>query len=186
MEKSKKMETFTSLLGIDQHSLAMLLRVNRSQWSMFESGKRNIPLEAKRLLAEMTGFLKFDEAGAKLPEPLEDQAEATKEYLEKSLKDNHYQLYEITQKIARAEEKYIRNTKAVKISAYLLSRPETQKLFDGVLLKNISDRALRALQKSGLAELTSLRMKEERLQLEKLLLGSELRKMTLNPQPIKV
>lgn len=186
MGKSKKQETFTSLLGIDQHSLAILLGINRSQLSMFESGKRKIPLEAKRLLAEMIGFLKFDQAGARLLQPLEDQALYTMQYLEKSITDNHYQLYEITQKIARVQEKYIRNTKAVQLSAYLLAHPETKKLFDGVLLKNISDRALSALQKSGLSELTALRMKEEVLQLEKLLLGSALRKMTLSPQPIKV
>jgi transcriptional regulator with XRE-family HTH domain len=182
----KKTTTITSLLGLSQDYMAMLLKVTRTQWSMYELGKRDIPLESKRLLAEMIGFLKMGETEAKTLPHLDHQQEAAREQLEKSLKDNHHQLYEITQKIATAQERYIRNTKAVQLSAYLSSRPETQKLFDGELLKNISDRATTALQKSGLSELTSLKMKAEVLQLEKLVLGSALRKMTLNPQPIKV
>ena len=42
-----------SLLGLTQNDMAQLLGIGRSQWAMFETGKRDLPTPAKLLLAEM-------------------------------------------------------------------------------------------------------------------------------------
>ena len=42
-----------------QEDIAMLLRVTRSQWSMFELRKRDLPIGAKLKLAEMLGLKDF-------------------------------------------------------------------------------------------------------------------------------
>lgn len=49
----KKESTITATLGMKQIEVAQLLGINRSQWSMFESGKRDLPLPAKKILATL-------------------------------------------------------------------------------------------------------------------------------------
>ncbi len=40
-----------------QEDMAMLLQINRSQWAMYTTGKRDLPVAAKLKLAEILGFL---------------------------------------------------------------------------------------------------------------------------------
>lgn len=49
----KKQGTISDLLGVTQLTMAMLLRVHTSQWSMYESEKRNLPETATERLAEI-------------------------------------------------------------------------------------------------------------------------------------
>jgi transcriptional regulator with XRE-family HTH domain len=44
----KKTDTLSALLGLTQGQMALLLQVHPSQWSMYESGKRNLPLRLNR------------------------------------------------------------------------------------------------------------------------------------------
>jgi transcriptional regulator with XRE-family HTH domain len=46
-------ETIRSILGLKQDELAALLSVTRSQLSMYELGKRDLPVDVKRKLAEL-------------------------------------------------------------------------------------------------------------------------------------
>lgn len=45
------------LLGMTYNDMAMLLQINRSQWAMYVTGKRDLPVVAKLKLAEMLQFL---------------------------------------------------------------------------------------------------------------------------------
>ena len=56
MENDKKIRT---LLGMKQEDMDMLLRVNRSQWVMYEIGKRDLPLVAQLKLTEMLAFARL-------------------------------------------------------------------------------------------------------------------------------
>ena len=47
---------YRELLGITQEDLALLLQASRSQLSLFEIGKRDLPLAAKSKLAEMLSY----------------------------------------------------------------------------------------------------------------------------------
>jgi predicted transcriptional regulator len=58
----KKETTLTQLLGITQLDAAMLLGVTASRWSMYSSGKRDLPTRAMVLLAEMLAYVKSAEA----------------------------------------------------------------------------------------------------------------------------
>ena len=49
----KKTNSIRQQLGVTQENLALLLKVSRSQLSMYELGKRDLPVEAKKQLAEM-------------------------------------------------------------------------------------------------------------------------------------
>lgn len=159
--------TIASLLGISQKNMALLLRVSTSQWSMYELGQRNIPLTAKRMVAEMLGFLKFEGVGSKVLPHIELQEQSKKQRLEKMVKENEHQLYSIAKKIAAAEKKYNDNLKTIQLMEYLATVPAAKELLDGELMQIIAKRAARALEKTGLADLTALQVKEEVLQLEK-------------------
>ncbi|UPT71855.1 MAG: helix-turn-helix transcriptional regulator [Flavobacterium sp. JAD_PAG50586_2] len=181
----RRTPTIAALLGITQREMSLLLRVTRAQWSMYELGKRNLPLKTKQLLAEMLVFLRVENKGPKVVQHLIEQQELKKKCLEKLLRENEYQLYVIGKKIAPIESKYNSNLVAIGVVEYLTTNPPTTEALDGELLSIISGRAERTIRKSGLADLTVLKMKEELLQQEKLLLGSALNKVTRTLQELR-
>lgn len=181
----KNTTTLTSLLGLTQKQMALLLQVSRAQWSMYESGKRSLPLEARQLLAEMTGFLKFEDKSAKVQQHLMEQQEAERKDLEKQLRANEDQLYEIGKMISLIDMKYKGNLAAIGFVDYLTTLTHIKQKLDGELLEVIASGAERAIRKSGLATLKALRRKQELLELEKILLGSALNKVTRNLQELR-
>ncbi|WP_293894991.1 helix-turn-helix transcriptional regulator [Flavobacterium sp.] len=177
--------TITSLLGLTHKQMALLLQVSRSQWSMYESGKRHLPLKARQLLAEMIGFLKFEDKGAKVRQLVMEQEEAEKKDLEKQLRANDDQLYLIGKAITQIEVKYNGNLAAIGFVDYIATLPHTRQKLDGELLEIIASAAERAIRKSGMANLKALRRKQELLELEKLIIGSALNKVTKNLHEIR-
>jgi hypothetical protein len=173
----KKDTTHSSLLGLTQREMALLLQVHTSQWSMYESGKRDLPLKAKKVLAEMLGFLKFESKSIMVLQLIIEQKQAMKKCLDNLLKENEYQLCKISKKIALAERKYNDYIGVIGLMNYLRTLPSSTEALDGKLLEIISSKSERALMKSGLAYLTELRLKEELLQQEKILLDSALNKI---------
>lgn len=181
----KNTTTITSLLGLTQNQMALLLGVSRAQWSMYESGKRNLPLQAKQLLAEMMGFLKFADKGVAVRQLVIAQQEVAKKRLEQLLTDNEDQLYVVSKKLAPLELKYQSNLDAVGVVAYLNAHPILKDKLDTELLGVIARQASEALSKSGLADLTALRVKQESLELKKLILGSALQKTIKTLQELR-
>ncbi|MBS7787477.1 helix-turn-helix transcriptional regulator [Flavobacterium sp. CYK-55] len=60
----KKTVKLNKMLGLNQYDVAMLMGITRSQWSMFESGKRQLPHQATLLLSEILKHLNdFDNQG---------------------------------------------------------------------------------------------------------------------------
>lgn len=173
----KTTETIASFLGITQRQMALLLQVPRSQWSMYEIGKRNLPLKTKELLAEMLAFLRVEEKNFNVQKHRIAQEESKKICLEELLKDKEYLLYDLGKKIKQLEQKYETSLTAIGFVEYIKTRPHIREVLDGELLRVIGAKAERALHKSGLADLTLLKIKEEVLQLEKLLIGSQLNKI---------
>lgn len=177
----KKETTHSSLLGFTQAQMALLLNVHLTQWSMYESGKRNLPLKATQLLVEMLGYLKFEGKSDMMQQHLIEQEELKKKHLERMLKENEYQLYVIGKKIELAERKYNNDIRVIGLADYLTTHPSTKEKLNVEQLKNIASKAVTSLKKSGLASLTELRLKEELLQQEKLLLNSKLKKLPEAP-----
>lgn len=169
--------TIAALLGITQREMSLLLRVTRAQWSMYELGKRNLPLKTKQLLAEMLAFLRIEEKGFNVQKHMIEQEESKKVCLEKLLEETEYQLHVIAKKIESVKKKYETNLIAIGFVEYISTLSHKEAL-NGELLRIISAKAERAIRKSGLADLTVLKMKEEALQLQKLILGSQLNKIT--------
>lgn len=181
----KNTTTISALLGLTQKQMALILQVNPTQYSMYECGQRSLPLKAKQLLAEISGFLKFEDKGATVRRHLIEQEETKMENLEQQLRKNEFELYEMDKKIAAVERKYNSNIDAIGLVDYLTAHPKMKEALDCELLDIIASQAAQGLKKFGLAGLTDLRRKQELLGLEKLLIGSALNKTAKTLQELR-
>lgn len=87
------------MFGLTQKEIAERLKVSRSQWSMFELGKRSLPAEAELLLAEMLTHLEAAKMTTRLSRATKE-TDKNREALEELLLENKFQLDTITRKIA--------------------------------------------------------------------------------------
>ncbi len=119
MPVMKKEHPIRTLLGITQEEIAMLLGVSRGQWSMFEIGKRDLPLPAKQLLAEMLAYVQISGPNAKqtpqIHQPIRQQ-------LERLLHENEYQQARVLRKIDTATKKYEAQLRLQQLSNFLENR----------------------------------------------------------------
>lgn len=101
----KKGETISTLLGVSQIEMALLLKITRSQWSMYESGKRDLPQDVKQQLAEIITYMQATKTkvSENLPQ-LSIQKNQTKENLQALLKENQYQQLLSNKKVAGLEK----------------------------------------------------------------------------------
>ena len=174
----KKTNTISTLLGFTQEDMAMLLGVSRGQWSMYESGKRDIPLQAKLLLAEMLQFMQTPSAtiSSKLPHVAHQEAKK-KEQLERMLKENEYQQLLVAKKLAALEKKYTAAVSVLQLMDHLAMLSDHKKAFDQGLLHRVAAKSASTLTKSGLPSLIKLQIKQELLEQEKLVIARVLRKI---------
>jgi hypothetical protein len=126
----------------------------------------------------MIGFLKLEDKSFTVQQHLIEQEASKKEYLNKMIKKNEFELFEISKKIELAETKYNENIGVIGLVEYLTTLPTIKESLDVELLEIIGSKAESALKKSGLATLTELRLKKELLQQERLILESTLNKIT--------
>jgi len=102
-----KKDSIKSLLAATQVEMAMLLGVSRGQYSMFESGKRDLPVAAKQVLAEMLAHRSAQMSQTKKPTKAEvsQQRSKRREQLKRLQSENNFQLQVIDRKIAAAFQK---------------------------------------------------------------------------------
>jgi transcriptional regulator with XRE-family HTH domain len=170
----KKEQTVTTLLGITQQDVALLLGISRSQWSMFESGHRDLPLPAKQLLAEMLTHVQSQEAAAKnttLP-----PQKAKLQQLERLLRNNEYEQLLVARKIAVATKKQQAHARLLQLTLFLSTR-NTGKHATPQVHQVLVAKASPALEAQFSDAVTELQHRQELLELEKLLLESRVLRM---------
>lgn len=100
----KKQHPIRTLLSLKQEEIAMLLGISRARWGMYEIGKRDLPLSAKQLLAEMLIYEKESNPIAK-PTSDKQQQERQHQELERLLRNNEYQQLLLERKMAATQKK---------------------------------------------------------------------------------
>lgn len=171
----KRENELRKLLGISQIEMAMLLQISRSQWSMFEIGQRDLPLAAKQLLAELLQYLQTTEAQAKAPNP-KTQTALQKE-LEAQLRENEYQRLLIAQRTAFYEKKYHQELRAWQLSEFLKTRKHHKKFKQIPHLITMTQKTVPPPPPENLILWQHHQHKQELLELERLLLESQYRKV---------
>jgi len=133
----KKEHPLRTLTGIKQEEIAMLLGISRGRWSMFEIGKRDLPLPAAIMLNDMLSHV---QALANQPAVVGKAIRQHPQRIEKLLKENDYRQMLLVRKLAaanRKEETQIRRRQLLDYisqgnydnkSAVLLPNPEVSKL----------------------------------------------------------
>lgn len=170
----KKDHAISTYLGITQQEMAMLLAVSRNQFSMFELGKRDLPLPAKQLLGEMLTYIQSPEVAAKSALP--DTPKASLPQLERLQRENQYQQLLTERKIAEATKKLQAQTRLLQLSAFLSIRKgssATAIKFPTVLARKTS----KATEAPLLELIVEQQLRKELLELENLLLESRLLKL---------
>jgi transcriptional regulator with XRE-family HTH domain len=129
-------------LGLTQDEMAMLLKIGRSAWSMYELGLRDIPAPAKLLLAEMLKHMQNHEKPA--PERRADPGPA----LGRMLKENEFQQLLVARKIAALERRQDKAAKRAHVAEFFRVRAGSgkgRKNFPGVISGKPADQDSRVL-----------------------------------------
>ena len=170
----KKISPLRSLLGISQDEMAQLLQVHRSQLSMFEAGKRDLPREAKILLAPMLAHVTKASLKRK---PEADQPDPKKQqYLEKLLQENELQRLTMARKLENTKMLYEKNTAVLHLTAFLSETAAQRPGHCKKLIECIHIRATNALRQCDTTAMMGYEIKAELLEIEKLLLEEHINK----------
>lgn len=164
----KNKQPIRNLLGVSQLEAAMLLGIHRSQWSMFESGKRDLPLAAQQLLAEMLSFVQ----GA-LPQAnrLKQISAKQAQDIEQKLQEMAYQQLRLERKISKIEQEHQWQLRRELLQEFLSQRQGNKSLRDAA--KSLLPSRNKATEALSL-EMAQCHHRKELLELERLLLESQL------------
>lgn len=158
------------MFKITQQDMATLLGLSRSHYSMFESGKRALPLSAMQKMATLLATANATPVSAK-----QSQAQAKQQILEKKrelnnlLRENEYQQALISRKIA-----LIKNNNTTSILRQALI-DNLQKMDATKQSKTVVDRITNASLHDQSTALLKLEIRAEVLQFEKSLLQKRLK-----------
>lgn len=166
----KQINAIREQLGLTQQEIAMVLGVTRSQWSLYELGKRDLPLAATQLLAEMLPHMHKAETLSKKPNQL--SPEKSQKELTRLILKNKHQIALISKTIRSVEKKQIKNYRASLLADFLKVR-EDKKEMAGF----IKGKASKSLEKAGV-DLFRNKLKLQLLQLQKQLLDIEIKKLS--------
>lgn len=174
----KTRQNFKSLLGIQQIEIALLLKINRSQWSMFESGKRSLPTPALLALHGILEHMKQPNAKSEAVHGfIEEEKKQTLKQLEEEIKSVDYALMLLNRKIAVMEKRRNESLAALQLANYLATQEDfTQKSW---LIESIASSAKAQLRKNSAYQLEKHKMKYATLKEEVKLLSELVLKMGL-------
>jgi transcriptional regulator with XRE-family HTH domain len=139
-----------SLLGITQEEAAQLLQTTRSQLSLYELGKRELPAKSFVKLAEL--WVHVEQAN-KIPKEampyFKEQQIRWQEQLREEIKENRFQQMKLQRKLQKIEGKFKKCCGALQVVAYLETQTEDQTTAKNDLLKWIAKNAKKGIERSG-------------------------------------
>lgn len=170
----KKGESICKQLGIRQEELAMLLKISKGQLAMFEIGKRDIPLTAKKQLTEMLmNIQKNKSISVNNHKILEEEKKNTRDWLFKEFNDLKHKELELDRKIKKIQEVREEALKALEVVQYLESANEFDDRFG--MANFILIRIKNTLKRYSLQHLEELELKKESLEMLKLQIEKKLK-----------
>ena len=171
----RKEAAICAMLGLNQHDIAMLLGVSRSQWAMYETGKRGLPSAATQLLAVLlTHVQPALIKGKRIPEV--DQPVKRQQQLERLLRENEYQQMAVERKLAAARKKQQSTARLLQLVLFLNNN--SKEIGENLPVNEISRKANRVLDADHSADLIKMEIQLDILEIEKIYLESKLRNFT--------
>lgn len=123
IDTMKNLNTVRISLGLSQYEMAHYLEISRSQLTMYEQGKRDLPTHALVKLAEMELFLmQYATQSKSKPLPQEKaQLQKAQEIFDKHQKEVAFQQLVLEKKLGRLQKKYQHN---IRLLAFLTNLEE--------------------------------------------------------------
>lgn len=173
----KKDAAFKNILGLLQEDAAYMLGITRGQWSMFVSGKRDLPLVAKQRLVVVLKHLQEKKDVSKESEAItKSERQQAHEKLQQDYRKLQIKQYRIAKQINTIENIRTECFSALEVAAFLEQQKEHHA--KSTLIESIRIRATNTLKKHNLYVLEALQLKKENLEVLKVALEH---KMKLNP-----
>ncbi|MGX7668215.1 hypothetical protein [Flavobacterium pedocola] len=156
----EKRPEFKNILGLTQEEMAMLLRIPISQWKMFKSGKRGIPLDAlKQLTFLLQGAQERKQTSKEVLQVLNAEEQKAKEKLKLDYLNIQIKQYRVKKELERVENHRMESIAALELVSFLEKQQEIS--VQAGLLLIIKDRALKTLHKHSLHKLEQLQLQKE-------------------------
>lgn len=162
-KKSTQMKNTTplkNLLGLSQEEMAIVLNITASQWSMYKSGKRDLPLAAKNQLASILLHLQNTETSKEKEKFTTLEHRKVQEWLEQEQRSIAYNKQLLEKKRATMENKRAECFAALEVVRHLEAQSTG---IPAVILEDIKTRATNTLNTHSLLQLEKLQMKTEHL-----------------------
>lgn len=166
MKQMKQQATLKSTIGLSQEETAMLLGVTRGQCSMFVSGKRDLPLDAKNKLIALLQHLKTEKPFSEERQQLEKvEAEKMQRKLEQDYLTIQIKQHRVAKKISIIENTRAECFAAIEVASFLENQKDKHPITG--LSQSIRARAANTLKQHDLYTLTELQLKQENLEAAK-------------------
>ena len=153
--KMKLTQIFRNQLGLSQEMMAIHLAIAKSQLSMYELGKRELPNATLDKLAELAVF--FDQNKGMEAQPLEvqnDQEQKLNEFILFQIEDLKYKKIKEQRLLDAMQKKYNQNGVLYKWAQHL---QETNTALAAVLMQQ----AIKGMEQNGLFSQTKQQLKLE-------------------------
>lgn len=148
--------------GLTHDETALFLGVHRSQWSMFVSGKRSLPLEAKVKLNELLKYIKKNNANKTYLTFIENEKIKIQKEQQKKLIDLEISLHQVNKKIDEMQK----TRKHLLAGMTTLEFFKTQKEINGSQIKTIENRIKKGLELNSLKNLEFFELKKQQIKNE--------------------
>ena len=169
--------TLKETLGINQEQMSMILKITRTQWSMYVIGKRSLPLHATVKLAEILEFI--NQPDSNFQEQLQNNsinASKRQKFLEKQKTDNLYKQIILENKLKATQKKYNAALKALKVVRFLETKTQETNQDHELFLEVLKIDFEKIIQKNSLELQEQLQLQYEIVQHEKLLINKKMKK----------
>ena len=169
--KNKMKNNISTSLGFKQQELAQLLQVSRSQLSLYELGKRSLPVHAMEKLTIMLTLAQKGKVKSEMKKSISNEEQnVLKKIL---LKNNHQQLI-VERKIKALEKKQNALVTSKKLIAHLLKNEGKINKNELVVLKSIEVKLKKQEIEKYNTALLQLEIKKEVLVFEEKVLQKKL------------
>ena len=166
----KNKNNIRALTGMSQENLALLLQVSRSQIAMFESGKRNLPIQAMEKLALLLTLSQKESTTTETKKATPTQEQ---EFLQNCIVKNKHQQLLVARKITSFIKKQERIAVLEKMSRLIMQEEKNLKNYDLSLLKYRTTK--NQTQPNFNTQLVALQLKKKVLEYEEQLIKEQLK-----------
>ncbi|WP_313803523.1 hypothetical protein [Flavobacterium sp.] len=158
----KNAATLKSLLGLTQEEMGMLLGIPTSQWGMFKSGKRDLPLAALQQLSALITETNKAKPSKAIQQFLKAEQQKAQEKTKLEYLDLQLKLYRTEKEITTVENIRTECIAALEVATLLEKQNEKTDL-----AASIKHRATKTLNKHSLQKLEQLQRKKAMLEIMK-------------------